>query len=183
MKTPVRGLGTVEPIKLNNETLIAYFSYLIKFMWLTLIVSQPQRACNKHSVLFPDQWLLSYPRPVRPPGGRVLWHGQWGLLRGRSGVLHLLRDSLRHRQDPALQTKVQAGLRPGDASLLLSQEKARIRGELNLVSFFHFHPSLSIKLHVYVCMCICVCAIGHFGKFESIRFPNLHIVNLMLIYN
>ena len=26
-------------------------------------------------------------------------------------------------------------------------------------------------------------AIGHFGNIESIRFPDLNIVNLMLIYN
>ena len=57
-------------------------------------------------------------------------------------MLHLLRDSLRQRQDPAVQTKVQAGLRPGDAPLLHSSEEARLRGELDLVLVLYFHTFL-----------------------------------------
>ena len=60
------------------------------------------------------------------------------MLRRWPGVLHLLRDSLRPVRHPALQTKVQAGLRPGDAALLHSAEEEGLRGELRK-SFLFFY--------------------------------------------
>ena len=99
-------------------------------------------------------------------------------------MLHLLRDSLRHRQDPALQTKVQAGLRPGNAPLLLSPEKARIRGELNLVSFLHFHPFVILfKSMKCVSFHSCVKLTGEYLKVKvksnNVLNPTLNTVYLV----